>query len=230
MEKIIVITGGSDGLGKTIALRLAENKNNKVIILAKNEEKLMNIAVEANLDYQLCDVKDYTSVETAVQVVLKKYGKIDVLINNAGVWLAGDLTECTYDSISNCIDVNTKGSIYMTKAVLPSMYKNKKGLIINVCSQLSFDNDDFSVVYNASKWAMRGFNRSIQKSASKKGVKVTGFYPGFMQTDLFKKAGNDYDTSTGLETEKVAKAIDFIINCDEDVIIPEFGIKDIENY
>lgn len=230
MEKIIVITGGSDGLGKTIALRLAENKNNNVIILARNEEKLIKVAEETNLDYQLCDVTNYTSVETAVQVVLKKYGKIDVLINNAGVWLAGDLTECTYDSISNCIDVNTKGPIYMTKAVLPSMYKNKKGLIINVCSQSSFDNDDFSVVYNASKWAMRGFNRSIQKSASKKGVKVTGFYPGFMQTDLFKKAGNDYDTSTGLETEKVAKAIDFIINCDEDVIIPEFGIKDIENY
>lgn len=230
MEKIIVITGGSDGLGKTIALRLAENKNNNVIILARNEEKLIKVAEETNLDYQLCDVTNYTSVETAVQVVLKKYGKIDVLINNAGVWLAGDLTECTYDSISNCIDVNTKGPIYMTKAVLPSMYKNKKGLIINVCSQSSFDNDDFSVVYNASKWAMRGFNRSIQKSASKKGVKVTGFYPGFMQTDLFKKAGNDYDTSTGLETEKVAKTIDFIINCDEDVIIPEFGIKDIENY
>lgn len=65
---------------------------------------------------------------------------------------------------------------------------------------------------------------------AKKGIKVTGFYPGFMQTNIFKKAGNDYDTSTGLEVEKVAKSIEFIINCDEDVIIPEFGIKDIENY
>ena len=118
----------------------------------------------------------------------------------------------------------------MTQAVLPSMYENKKGLIINVCSQASFDSDDFSTVYNASKWAMRGFNRSIQKDVSKKGIKVTGFYPGFMQTDIFKKAGNDYDTSTGLEVEKVAKAIEFIVNCDDDVIIPEFGIKDIENY
>lgn len=118
----------------------------------------------------------------------------------------------------------------MTKAVLPIMYENKSGLIINVCSQASFDSDDFSTVYNASKWAMRGFNRSIQKDVSKKGVKVTGFYPGFMQTYIFKKAGNDYDTSTGLETEKVAKAIEFIINLDSDVIIPEFGIKDIENY
>lgn len=230
MKKVIVITGGSDGLGKSIAKKLAENEENQVIILSNQENKLKDVAIETNSDYQLCDVTDFNSVETAIKVIIEKYKKIDILINNAGVWLAGDLTECNYNSISNCIDVNTKGPIYMTKAVLPSMYKNKNGLIINVCSQASFDSDDFSTVYNASKWAMRGFNRSIQKDVSKKGIKVTGFYPGFMQTDIFKKAGNDYDTSTGLETEKVAKAIEFIINCDEDVIIPEFGIKDIENY
>lgn len=230
MKKVIIITGGSDGLGKSIAERLVQNEENEIIILSNQEDKLIDTAIEINSNYQLCDVTDSKSVETAVQVILSKYGKIDVLINNAGVWLAGDLTECNYDVISNCIDVNTKGPIYMTKAVLPSMYKNKKGLIINVCSQASFDSDDFSTVYNASKWAMRGFNRSIQKDLSKKGIKVTGFYPGFMQTNIFKKAGNDYDISTGLETEKVAKAIEFIINCDDDVIIPEFGIKDIENY
>lgn len=230
MKKVIVITGGSDGLGKSIAKRLAKNEENEVIILSNQEEGLKDAVIETDTDYQLCDVTNYKSVETATQLILQKYKKIDVLINNAGVWLAGDLTECSYDVISNCIDVNTKGPIYMTKAVLPNMYENKKGLIINVCSQASFDSDDFSTVYNASKWAMRGFYRSIQKDVSKKGIKVTGFYPGFMQTDIFKKAGNDYDTSTGLETEKVAKTIEFIINCDDDVIIPEFGIKDIENY
>ena len=109
------------------------------------------------------------------------------------------------------------------------MYERKEGLIINVCSQSSFDNEEFSTVYNASKWAMRGFNRSIQNSLGKRGIKLTGFYPGFMQTDLFKKAGNDYDTSTGLEIEKAAKAVKYIINCDEDVLIPEIGIKDIKN-
>ena len=142
MKKVIIITGGSDGLGKSIAERLAQNEENDVVILSNQEDKLTDAAIETNSDYQLCDVTDSKSVETAVQVILQKYGKIDVLINNAGVWLAGDLTECSYDVINNCIDVNTKGPIYMTKAVLPSMYKNKKGLIINVCSQASFDSDD----------------------------------------------------------------------------------------
>ena len=226
--KTIVITGGSDGLGKAIAKQL--NDNNKVIILSNNEERLIETANELNCDYRLCDVTNFNQVDSVVRDIINKYGRIDILINNAGVWLAGDLTETDYEKISKCIDVNTKGPIYMTKAVLNNMYQNKQGLIINICSQASFDNDDFSTVYNASKWAMRGFNRSIQKDVSKKGIKVTGFYPGFMQTDLFKKAGNDYDTSTGLEVEKVAKAVEFITNCDDDVIIPEFGIKDIENY
>jgi len=228
MKKTIVITGGSDGLGKAIAKTLSVDNN--VIILSHNSDKLVEASKELNCSYYVCDVTDSENIEEVISDIVEKYGVIDILINNAGVWLAGDITENTYEQINRCIDVNTKGPIYMTKAVLPFMYKEGKGLIINVCSQASFDSDDFSTVYNASKWAMRGFNRSIQKILSKKNIKVTGFYPGFMQTNIFKKAGNDYDTSTGLEVEKVAKAIKFITECDDDVIIPEFGIKDIENY
>ncbi len=221
--KNIIITGASDGLGASIAREL---KDENLTLISRNEEKLKTLANELNCKYYVCDLKDYNSIEN----IVKQINDVDILINNAGIWLAGDLEENTFEQISDCIDVNTKAPIYMTKAVLPIMRNKKSGLIINVCSQSSFDNDDFSTVYNASKWAMRGFNRSIQRVLSKENIKVTGFYPGFMQTDLFKKAGNDYDTSTGLETEKVAKAVKFIIECDDDVIIPEFGIKDVENY
>lgn len=228
MSKLILITGGSDGLGKAIAKQL--NDNNEVIIMSNNENKLIESSNEIGCKYKLCDVTNPENVSVCVDEIVDKFGPIDVLINNAGVWLAGDPIENTYEQISNCIDVNTKGPIYMTKAVLPSMYDKNNGLIINVCSQASFDSDDFSSVYTASKWAMRGFNRAIQKQVAKKNIKVTGFYPGFMQTDIFKKAGNNYDTSTGLEVEKVAKAIEFIVNLDSDIIVPEFGLKDIENY
>lgn len=221
--KNIIITGASDGLGRAIATELKEHN---LILVSRNEEKLKELSDELNCKYYVCDLTDYNSIEN----MMKEIKDVDVLINNAGVWLAGDLEENTFDKISTCIDVNTKAPIYMTKAVLPIMRKKKSGLIVNVCSQSSFDNDDFSSVYNASKWAMRGFNRSIQRVLSKENIKVTGFYPGFMQTDLFKKAGNDYDTSTGLEVEKVAKSVKFITECEDDIIIPEFGIKDVENY
>lgn len=225
----IIITGGDDGLGKAIAKLLSEKNN--IITISKTKENAMRISKEIlSAECYACDITKPDEVDKTIKTIIENQGDIDILINNAGVWLAGDLTENSYEQISNCIDVNTKGPIYMTKAILPNMYEQGKGLIINVSSQASFDSDDFSTVYNASKWAMRGFNRSIQKDVSKKGIKVTGFYPGFMQTNIFKKAGNDYDTSTGLEVEKVARVIEFIIDCDEDVIIPEFGIKDIENY
>ena len=218
MKKNLVITGGNDGLGKAIAELLSLNNN--VIVISRTERE----------NCYKCDVTNPNEVDNTIKKIIEDHGNIDVLINNAGVWLAGDLTDNTYDQISNCIDVNTKGPIYMTKAVLPNMYEQGKGLIINIGSTASFDTDEFSTVYNASKWAVRGFTRTMTIVAAKNGVKITGFYPGFMQTDLFKKAGNDYDTSTGLEVSKVAKAVEFIVNCEEDVIIPEFGIKDIENY
>ena len=141
MKKVIVITGGSDGLGKSIAKELSDND---VIILARDYDKLEKAAEELDCDFMTCDVTNPDNIEKTIKSILDKYGKIDVLINNAGVWLAGDITENDYDKISTCIDVNTKGPIYMTKAVLPSMYERKEGLIINVCSQASFDNDDFS--------------------------------------------------------------------------------------
>ena len=128
MKKTIVITGGSDGLGKAIAKRL--NNDNNVIIISRDEESVVSAANEVDCKYYVCDVTDYKQVNNTISSILEKNIKIDVLINNAGIWLAGDLTETDYERISNCIDVNTKGPIYMTKAVLPSMYENKEGLIL----------------------------------------------------------------------------------------------------
>ena len=112
MEKVIVITGASEGLGKSIAEKLLENEENKVIILSHNEDKLKNTANELNCEYELCDVTDYSNVQNTIQKILEKYNKIDVLINNAGIWLSGDITECEYERISKCIAVNKKRPIW----------------------------------------------------------------------------------------------------------------------
>lgn len=223
MKKTILITGGSEGLGKSIASLLS--KDNNVIVISRSK----NINDLSLISHFVCDITSYDQVKTTVDEIIKTNGNIDVLINNAGVWLAGDILDNTIQDIDKCIDVNLKGHIYMTKAVVHYMISNKQGLIINVCSQASFNSDEFSPIYNTAKWGMRGFTNTIQKSLSKSNIKVTGFYPGFMKTDLFKKAGNDYDTSSGLEVEKAAEAIKYIIDCDMDVSIPEFGIKSINN-
>lgn len=133
MKKVILITGGSDGLGKGLAQRLV--KDYQVIILGKNPIKTKQVADELSVDYLVADVGNYLELEEAITKLLAKYEKIDCLVNNAGLWIQGKLEENDSETIKSVIEVNTLGTIYATKAVLPIMKKQNFGRIINVISQ-----------------------------------------------------------------------------------------------
>lgn len=123
--KTIVITGGSDGLGKTLTETFA--KDNNVIILATNEEKMNLVAKENNCSYKVCDVSKYEVVEKTLSEIIKEYNRIDVLINNAGLWIQEELDTNDSDRIKSVIEVNLLGIINVSKAVIPSMKANKDG-------------------------------------------------------------------------------------------------------
>ena len=161
MNKVIVITGGSDGLGKTLANDLS--KDNKVIILATNEERLKQVATDNNCIYKVCDVRDYKKVLECI----KEIGKIDVLINNAGLWIQEELDYNDSDRIESVVDVNLLGVINCSKAVIPVMKENKDGLIININSQAGINHKAERVVYNATKWGVTGFTKSLQDEVAK---------------------------------------------------------------
>ena len=153
--KTILISGGSEGLGKAIAKKLA--KNNNVIILARNETALKTTADELNCRYIAGDVRDYT----AMQKVCNELGTIDCLINNAGIWLQGPLDETDDERIQETIDTNINGTISLTKAVMPQMKRQKSGLIINVISQGGLNAREGWPIYTASKWAITGFTKAM---------------------------------------------------------------------
>lgn len=185
--KTILISGGSDGLGKAIAARLSPN--NKVIILSTNEAKLRAVPDEIGCEYRVCDVRDYAQIEA----VIKDVGPIDCLINNAGKWLEGALDETDADRIREVLDVNTLGTINLTKAVMPAMKQQKHGLIINVISQAGLNARAGWPVYIASKWAITGFTKSMQQELEPFGIGVTGLYPGTLNTEMFAKSGAPKD-------------------------------------
>src|SRR4051812_44921183 len=112
--KTILISGGSDGLGKALATQFS--KKYEVIILSHNKEKTSKAAKEIGCDFVVADVSDYKSVEKAVATVLKKYKTIDCLINNAGVWIEGPLEKNDPKEIARVINVNTTGTIFLAKA------------------------------------------------------------------------------------------------------------------
>lgn len=227
MKKTIVITGGSDGLGRTLAEYLS--KENNVIIIATNEEKLKKVAENNGCTYKVCDVSRYNVVEKTINEIIKDYNKIDVLINNAGLWIQEELDINDSDRIKSVIEVNLLGTINVSKAVIPSMKQNKDGLIININSQAGINHKGERTVYNASKWGVTGFSKSLQDELAKYGIRVTDVLPGMMKTDMFNKMNITKNMANGLDTKEVSRLIQFIIDTPSDVMIPEVGIKNINN-
>lgn len=221
--KTILISGGSDGLGKTIAKRLA--KTHKVIILSPTEDKLRAVAQEIGCEYKVCDVSNYTQVEKAVNEI----GTVDCVINNAGLWIQGALDENDPARVQEVISVNTLGTINLTKAVIPGMKQRKSGLIINIISQAGLYAKAERSVYNASKWAITGFTKALQPELAPFGIGVTGLYPGMLKTEMFAKMGIEKDMAKGLDTEDVAKTIEFMLSFNSTTLFPEIGIKNLAN-
>lgn len=185
---------------------------------------MKNVAKNLKCDYFTCDVSNYSQVEKMMNTI----GKIDVLINNAGLWIQEELDYNDFDRIKKVIEVNLLGVINCTKACLSTM-KKFGGNIININSQAGINYKKERVVYNASKWGVTGFSKSLEDEVKKYGIKVTDIMPGKMKTEMFKKMNIEKSMNDGLDTREVAKLIRFIITLPKDVNIPEVGIKNIYN-
>lgn len=216
-NKTIVITGGSDGLGLSLT-KLLITKNANVHIIGRNQERLDQAKTEINspkLFIHQGDVSNYSQISD----IYNQIGNIDILINNAGIWIEGQVVDNTPEQISDTIDINLKGLIYSTKAVLPTMLKNDDGVIFNVASMSSLAPASQRSIYVASKFGVKGFTESLELELEKTNIKVFGFYQGGMNTNFFSKAGIEKPNSTWLDPVKVAEIIIFIIERDDSLIM-----------
>ena len=192
-NKIVLITGASRGLGKAIALRLAKEKV-KLALIARTEKDLKAVKEEIEKlgscsEYFLCDVSDGEQVKLVFEKIVKKFGKIDVLINNAGIWYQGPTTAHACQKIKQLFEVNIIGMVYCTKEVISIMKKHKGGQILNVISGAGLHPSGEWGVYSGTKYAERGFTDSLKEELKGTGIKVMSFYPSGMDTNLFIDAG-----------------------------------------
>ncbi len=221
--KTVVITGGSEGLGRTIAEYLSKTYN--VYILARTQEKVARTSIEIGCKFKVCDVSIYEEVEKVFSEITTEAERIDVLINNAGLWIEGSIDTNDPSQIQQVIDVNVTGVINCSKAVISYMKKQANGTIIQINSQSGLYGKNERSVYHASKWAITGFTKSLQEELSPCNIKVTGLYPAKLKTELFSKQGIDKSMDDALDTNEVAKTIKFILEMDESTYFPEIGIK-----
>jgi len=226
-KKVIVITGGNSGLGKATATILVPM--NQIVILWKNVPEIKKTAEDLKCEGIVCDVTDEKQVKSAFSGIIKKYGRVDCLINCAGVWITGAIEKNIPEEIKNVILVNTLGTILTVNALVPQLKKQKEGRIINVISQAGLNPKAERSVYGASKWAITGFTKCLEPELAPFNINVVGFYPGFFHTDIFEKAGDHKsDFSRAMPVEKVAKELARLVDTDPELVIKSFEVKSIK--
>lgn len=220
MKKVICITGAAHGLGRELVAALSVNY---IIVALDLESKVLPaVAATFNCDYFFCDITNHLLVKEVVDKIAKKYGHIDCLINNAGAYIDGLLSDNDPAIIKNVIEVNVLGPINMCRFIVPLMLKNKSGTIININSHAGLYARDHFSVYHGSKWAMTGFTESLRLELEPKGIKVTDVFPGLMDTN-FTQGHRDLDQA--LDPKEVVKTIQFILSLDKHTTLPQIGVR-----
>lgn len=194
-QKHILITGSSDGLGKVLALELAA-KGAIVTIHGRDKTKTTSVLNELKSisdkphSALVCDFNKPNSIEHAFSSVKK----LDVLINNAGVWQEGSTTKTSPEKIIELVNVNLTSYLMVTRLMLPILSKSTFGQVVQVISVAGYEvpSDYYHTIYSATKYGLQGFSEALAKEYEGKNVRIMGFYPGGMATKLFKKAGINY--------------------------------------
>jgi len=179
MSKVVLITGGSSGIGKSIG-EFSHQKGFVVYGTSRNPEKITN----SIFPLVALDVRDKQSIVNCVAEVIQKSGRLDIVINNAGVGITGPIEEIPTEEIRNNFETNLFGPIEVMKAVLPQMREQKSGLIINITSIAGYMGLPFRSVYSASKGALELITESLRMETKAFGVHITNVAPGDFATDI----------------------------------------------
>jgi NADP-dependent 3-hydroxy acid dehydrogenase YdfG len=236
-SKVIIITGASSGIGEAAARLLAKG-GAKLVLAARREKRLQYIANEIQHEggqavYRLTDVTSAEDMQELADFAIKQYGRIDVLINNAGITPNSPLNQLKIEEWDGMIDVNIKGVLYGIAAVLPTMREQKSGQIINLSSLMGHKVIPSTAVYSATKFAVRAISEGLRQEESPTSrIRTTNISPGMTATDtaigslpLEYKDTITQNSGMAISPYSVARAIVYAIQEPEEVGVNEIIIR-----
>jgi NAD(P)-dependent dehydrogenase (short-subunit alcohol dehydrogenase family) len=191
-KKIWLVTGAGRGMGTDIA-RAALDAGHAVVATGRNPDRVTAaLGVHEDLLAVALDVTDPTSVQAAVDAAVQRFGRIDVLVNNAGNFYAGFFEEITPEDFRAQIDTNLFGPLNVTRAVLPVMRAQRSGLVVTFSSSAGINGGEFTSAYAASKFALEGWSESLTPEVAPFGIRTMLVEPGFFRTQLLTEDSTRY--------------------------------------
>lgn len=238
-DKVVIITGASSGIGEATAKELA-SKGAKVVLAARREERLKQLKDEILNDggqviYQITDVTSRKQMEEMAEFALKEFGKIDVLVNNAGIMPQSFLAKTNVEEWEQMIDVNIKGVLYAIAAVTPHMRECKSGHVINISSVSGHNVYPGGTVYSATKFAVTAISEGLRKEEAINGtnIRVTNISPGSVNSELLETITDselkasivDTYNKEAIEADSIARTVVFAIEQPSDIGINEIIVR-----
>lgn len=218
--KTVLITGGSRGIGRACVEKFASNGWNTAFIYKSSDAKAQELADKFNALPIKCDVSDSNSVNEAVSAVVERFGRIDALVNNAGISYSGLLQKMSDKDWDNVINTNLTSAFYTTRSVIPYMISQEDGIIVNMSSMWGVTGASCEVAYSASKAGIIGFTKALAKELAPSQIRVNAVAPGAIATDMLNEYTEEdlnaiaSETPLGAigKTENIADAVYFLAN------------------
>jgi 3-oxoacyl-[acyl-carrier protein] reductase len=230
---IAIITGASKGIGKACAIGLAQ-KGYRTVLVARNESALLDVSKEIKecyienqsltpIVYPL-DVTNLDGTKQFVKDILNQVGRVDVLINNAGLGVTGTL-DVSVSEFERASNANLLAPFVLLQEVVPIMRSQGKGYIFNIASQLGKTGFAGMGAYGATKFALVGLNESLFRELSQEGISVTAICPGWVNTDMAKEVGTPFADDEMIQPEDVMKTIEWILAMSPSAYVKEIILE-----
>ncbi len=226
-DQVAIVTGASRGIGRAIALLLAL-QGAKVVAVARTEEELTELTHKTQGLSIVADVVMESDAQQVIEGTLLHYGRLDILVCNAGVGSFNELEHFTLSEWDRIFDTNVKGTFLLCKAALPHFKAQKRGHIVGIASDVSKRTFAHGTAYGASKYAQDALLASLRKEVRPHGIKVSTIYPGLVDTFFNDTTpGSAEAEKTHLRPADVAQAVRYVLEAPAHVVVDELMLHPV---